>query len=126
MTIIVSPRAQSDPRPEELQSLAEAISAAVGEAVEVVPAPVPPPGTAQVTLWEVVNVVLPPASGALISAIVAEFIRWARTRFRERNTRPKMVQILGPNGRTLKEVRLKDALGEPVEGQLSDSSRGSS
>ena len=72
-----------------------------------------------VTYWEVVHIWLPAladeALTALIGAVIAEAVRWARGRFANGSKRPKYVAIHGPDGRVLKSVEVKSAEGDPVD-----------
>lgn len=132
--IIVRPLAVSDPSVEELQSLADAISAVVGMDVVVAePEPIDS-RIAQVTLVEVVNVWLPylqaVATGAavtigvtvakdvyeaVIQKIRAEFVDWTRRRFRAHNQRPKSINIYGPDGHLLRSIKVRSASAEPED-----------
>ena len=128
MTILLSPQAKSDPSVEDLRNLADAISAAVGQEVEIAPAPEAPPGTAGVTLWEVINVFGPWEQAAVdavtLGTVVVAFVKWARTRFRDRNGRPKVVRILGVDGRVIKVVKLANAGDEPEDATAEEQRRG--
>ncbi len=117
VTVLIAPQGRGDPSPDELARLAGAISRILGLDVEVALAKIAPPGMAGVTWWEVVNIWIPGdhVRDAFIGAVVAEFVRRARNRFRDQpeNNRPKAVRILGPDGRVLKSVNVQSPEAVP-------------
>lgn len=63
-----------------------------------------------VTLWEVVHLYIPwhDITVGVSSAVVTTVISFFRDRFKKEPKRPKAIPIFGPNGKIMKEVKLKD------------------
>jgi hypothetical protein len=62
-----------------------------------------------VTWYEVLHVWLPDAGKVLLGTVLKELIFWARDRMKKKSkTRPKSINIYGPNGEVLKSVVIKN------------------
>jgi hypothetical protein len=105
----------------ELRSLSENLAAAIPEcetrfdryllASLPMPQPERPALTQQGVFFELVALVLPAATGAIVSTTVDVAVDWLRGMVGERGE--KFVLIYGPDGQELRMVRLRGSMKEP-------------
>lgn len=73
------------------------------------------------TWWEVIRIyILDPADQVIVGVILAEAIRWCRERFKKMPKRLKSITILGPDGKVIKSVLIKNPTDEPEDRTVED------
>jgi hypothetical protein len=116
-TITLQARNPLDPRPEDLEDLAQSIRNLDADIKVVVAVREPPAkGVVGVTWVEVIECYVPwsDAKDVGVAALTIVITEWLRKRFIKVPKRPKSVTIYGPSGESLKQIKLEsptDQLG---------------
>jgi hypothetical protein len=112
-TITLRSKNPLDPRPDELEDLAQAIQRCDPE-LEVIIATGEPPQVG-VSLWEVIEVYVEwsEITVPITVALIPELVSWMREGFKKMPGRPKSAYIYGPNGEVLRTIELKGPDEEP-------------
>ena len=118
LQIIVEPNNPLDLKPEELKDFAQKLASLdSGYDVQIAGEGYAAPA---VTLWEVVTIWLPLVETTVLTFLVTKtceyFFAWAKERFKKDPLkRPKSATLLGPDGRVIKVVVVKDSSNEPED-----------
>jgi len=123
--IVIRTRNPNDITIDETEDLARAIRAFLPNQDVGVVGKEQREGTYGVTWFQIVDIVLPLATGAgvilgkeLVQEIARLGIEWARARFKSKagiRRRPVYIPIYGPDGKIVKSVVIKNATDEPED-----------